>query len=635
MTGEAIGLEFLLNDGGDAEGLGDAGIETFRDKPFAAVARETSQNSRDARLDDKAPVVMTFDQISVPSHQFPSIESFRDAVSRCLAEATKLGNEKDIGFFKQATKVLAAPEIRTLRVADFNTKGVPGPCVKGKPFHTLAKADGVSIKPDINSGGSFGIGKSAASALSDIQTAFYSTFYSDEDGDHVLCMGKALLISHTGADGKERRRKGYWGKKKHFSPLDDPKDIPAWLLRNSQGTSIYSVCVRENRIDWRYEMAAALLINFFAAIQRQEMEFEIADGTIKINRNTIETLLNDPDVNNAVDQLKVRDAFDVARRLYACLVDEQAILKSIEVKGLGTVNLRMVLREKLGYTIGIVRNGMYITGNFKNFGEPFKRFPLHRDFALIIEPAGTIEGEWFKRLENPSHDDLSAERITDPSLRQQGQKYFEELAGRIRRYIREIAKSEPSASIELEELNDYFASEEAQTEDDLGTETSPKSLRPTPVKITPPKPKRRVAVPRGEDDDVPAIIPTPDPEPDPNPDPNPSPGPVNRKGRSAVPIDLERERNLLPDAANLKRRRLIFTSPVDGEVNLRVDASGLSTPDRLTVSSTKVGAIKNGEVIVSCKKGERLTIDVEFEVPYGGPIELTGIHMPEDEAHAE
>ncbi len=290
---ESIGLEFLLNDGGDAEGLGDAGIETFRDKPFAAVARETSQNSRDARLDDSAPVVMTFDQIGVASDQFPSIESFRDAVARCLVEAERLGNEKDIGFFKQAVNVLAASEIRIMRVADFNTKGVPGPCVKGKPFHTLAKADGVSIKPDINSGGSFGIGKSAASALSDIQTAFYSTLYSDDEGEHVLCMGKALLISHTGADGKERRRKGYWGKRNGFQPLDDPKDIPAWLLRSKQGTSIFSICVRENRIDWRYEMAAALLINFFAAIQRQEMEFEIAGGAIRINRNTIESLFND------------------------------------------------------------------------------------------------------------------------------------------------------------------------------------------------------------------------------------------------------------------------------------------------------------------------------------------------------
>lgn len=630
----SIGLEFLRNDGGDAEGLGDAGIETFRDKPFAAVAREASQNSRDARLDESAPVVMTFDQISVPAEEFPSIESFRDAIARCMVEAEKLGNEKDIGFFRHAKKVIGAAEIRIMRVADFNTKGVPGPCIKGKPFHTLAKADGVSIKPDINSGGSFGIGKSAASALSDIQTAFYSTRYTDDQGDHVLCMGKALLISHTGADGQERRRKGYWGKKQGFQPLDDPKDIPAWLLRDRQGTSIFSVCVRENRTDWRYEMAAALLINFFAAIQRQEMEFEIDDGSISINRNTIESLFADPAVTSAVDQLKARDAFDVARRLYACLVDEQAILKTIEVPGLGAVNLRMLMREKLGYTIGIIRNGMYITGNFRNFGEPFKRFPLHRDFALVIEPAGTGEGEWFKRLENPSHDDLSAERITDPDRRKEGQRLFEELARRIRQYIREMAKSEPGASIELEELNDYFASEDVQTEDDLGSVTSPRALRPTPVRVAPRKPRRRIATPHGEDDDGPAVEPRPDTEADPNSDPAPTPGLVDRKRRSAQPIDLQRERKLLPDAANLKRRRLIFTSPVEGNVNVSVEASGLSVPDRLQISTATVGRISNGDLVMPCRKGERITVDVEFHVPYGGPIELSAIFLLQDEVAA-
>ena len=56
-------------------------------------------------------------------------------------------------------------------------------------------------------------------------------------------------------------------------PLDSPCEIPEWLLRNEQGTSIFSICMRDNRTDWRYEMAAAILMNFFYAIERQEMEF--------------------------------------------------------------------------------------------------------------------------------------------------------------------------------------------------------------------------------------------------------------------------------------------------------------------------------------------------------------------------
>lgn len=628
---DTIGLEFLPNSAGEAEGLGDAGIETFRDKPFAAVARETGQNSRDARDNPAAPVKMTFDELVLKAEDLPSIEEYRSAAALCLAKAKNVGSEKDIGFFNQATKALAAPEVRVLRVADFNTKGVRGPCVEGRPFHTLAKADGMSVKEDVNSGGSFGIGKSAVSALSDIQTAFYSTRYTDAQGTHVLCMGKTLFISHTGADGQERRRKGYWGKKAGFMPLDEPGVIPGWLLREEQGTSIYSICVRENRIDWRYEMAAALLINFFAAIQRQEMEFEIDHGYLKINRNTIEAMFGDTKVIDAVDQLKARAAFETARVLHGCLVDDKTIVRTLDVKGLGQVHLRILLREKLGYTIGIIRNGMFITDNLANFGEPFKRFPLYREFALVIEPATATEGEWFKRLENPSHNDLSAERITDPAMRQQGQKSFEELAGSIRKTIKELAKSQPTSSMELEELNEFFASDETQAEDELGTETDPRSLKPTPVKVTPPKPRRKSKQPLGEEEDGPGPEPDPDPDRDPNPEPSPTPGPIKRRGRVAEPIDLQKERNLLPDPGNLKRRKLIFTSPIDGEVSVSVEASGLSTPERLAIDSAKTGSVKAGDVVLICKKGERVTIDVELETAYAGPIELNAFRIQNDE----
>src|SRR5262249_21003740 len=130
--------------------------------------------------------------------------------------------------------------------------------------------------------------------------------------------------------------------------------------------------------------------------------------------------------------------FEAAQTLHACLIDDRTITRTLSVRDLGEVLLRVLLRDGLGYTIGIVRNGMYITDNLANFNEPFKRFPLHRDFAVVIEPGGPQESEWFKRLENPRHDDLSAERITDPLLRQQGQRAFERLAKQIRLTIRDL-----------------------------------------------------------------------------------------------------------------------------------------------------------------------------------------------------
>lgn len=371
-----IGLEFLPNPGGEAEGLSDAGIETFRDKPFAAVARETGQNSRDARQDNNLPVKITFDVIIVKASEFPSIASFKGAAARCMAKAERVGNEKDVGFFAQAVKALSAERIRILRISDNNTKGVRGPCEEGRPFHTLAKTDGVSTKENVDAGGSFGIGKNAVFALSDIQTAFFSTQYLDDVGSNqVLCMGKTLFISHTGEGGEEKRRKGYWGITEGYMPLHNNNDIPSWLRRELQGTSIYSICMRANPTDWRYEMTAAILINFFGAIERSEMEFEIDNGVVKINRNTIQTLFTNSNVNTAVTELNARTRFEAAQTLHACLIDEKTTTRVLEVDGLGSVYLRMLLRDGLGYTIGIIRNGMYITDNLANFNEPFKTVP--------------------------------------------------------------------------------------------------------------------------------------------------------------------------------------------------------------------------------------------------------------------
>ena len=633
-----IRLEFLPNVGGEAEGLGGhGGIETFRENPFAAVARETGQNSRDARDNANKPVKLTFDIVTLESEKFPSIKQYREAAKLCLDKSSVANKEKEIGFFENALKTLNAKNIRILRISDFNTKGVRGPCEEGTPFHTLAKTDGVSEKQDRDSGGSFGIGKNATFALSDIQTVFISTLYTDEGGNsQVLCMGKTIFISHTGKNGEEKRGKGYWGNPEGYMPLDSPREIPKWLLRDKQqGTSIFSICMRDNRTDWRYEMAAAILINFFCAIERQEMEFEIDDGSIKINRGTLQALFSNNRVNKAVDELNARVAFETARTLHTCLIDEQRFTENLEIENLGTVRMYMLMRDGLGYTIGIIRNGMYITDNLSHFNEPFKRFPLHRDFAVIIEPAGKSEGEWFKRLENPSHNSLSAEGITDPELRASGRKAFEKLAKEIRSRIQALAKSQPSKTLELDELNDFFASDETRSEDDTGMETDPQSKEPTPVRPVKPRPPTPVSHEPPLPDDPPSPGPEPGPgpvpEPSPDPEPRPEPGPVPRPRRIVRPVKLISERALIPDRSNLSKRQIKFTSPVSADIVLYADATGLTASERLNPVNTSEGRIENSAVEVSCTAGQRISIDVVFDVPYSGPVEILAYRVEEQQ----
>lgn len=642
-----IGLQFLENTGGDSEGLSEPGIEFFKDRPFAAVARETGQNSRDARLDADKPVRITFDVLTIKAAEFPSIDEYRAAAALCLKKADRPRNEKEKGFFQHAVQVLSASEIKVLKIADYNTKGAAGPCVEGNPFHTLAKTEGSSTKEDISSGGSFGIGKNAVFALSDIHTAFFSTQYQDEKGsDLFLCMGKTLFISHKDKDGTERRRKGYWGKLKGYMPLDNPKEIPAWMLRETRGTSIFSICMRRNKTDWRYEMAAAIIMNFFCAIEQQEMEFEIDKGSIKINRNTLQGLLRDAKILDAVRQLNASAPFEAAKNLHACLIDEKTNVSELDVPELGKVRVRVLLRDGLNYTVGIIRNGMYITDSLSHFNEPFKRFPLYRDFAAIIEPVGKTEGEWFKRLEGPKHDDLSAERISDPALRDLGQRAFETLARQVRNRLKELARTEATSKIELNELNDFFASDQAREEDDSATETDPKALKPTPVKKSPPK-KKRAATAKSEDEDQPPIdgpgdLP-PSEEPgdvagpggghgdgegdgDPENDPKPKGTPRARS------IELQGERNLIPNTSVPQTRRFFFTAPANGKISLLVEATGLSRREHLSITSASAGVVSGSSVELVCKKGERVSVDVTFDTPYLGPVETSAFVTAIEEA---
>jgi hypothetical protein len=57
-------LKFLPNDADELEGLGDAGIETYKDNPYASIARECGQNSNDAAV--KRPVAVSYDLGSGP-----------------------------------------------------------------------------------------------------------------------------------------------------------------------------------------------------------------------------------------------------------------------------------------------------------------------------------------------------------------------------------------------------------------------------------------------------------------------------------------------------------------------------------------------------------------------------------------
>jgi len=618
-------LRFLTNEAGEKEGLGDAGIETFRDAPYASCAREAGQNSRDAATGLPAdPVRMSFNVLKLDPSNFPSHELLRDTISACSAEAEQ---DREKEFFSNASKVIGASSIPVLQIADHNTTGLIGPPDKdGTPFHSLVKASGVTAKDTADSGGSFGIGKNASFAVSDIQTVFYSTTYKEGDAEAFAAQGKVKLVSHTAPDGTKHRATGYWGDPDGFRAVTDAALVPDWMKRTETGTSIFCMGFRAAE-DWAERMTYSLVSNFFCAVHREEMVFEVDDGRININRNTLENLFTRQDIIDAAERTGHQADLTFAGQLYRCLVSESAEEQILTIPKLGQMRVRVLIEEGMPCRVGFIRNGMLITDNLRHFGHPLQQFRGSRDFVVVVEPKDKGAGVLLKKLENPAHDGFSAERLPDAAKRDEAAKAMRRLGKELRDIIKATTGVKHEGSVVLDELGRFF-SEAGKTDkpDDPNAEHDPERYTYDS--------KRRKSKSRKA----------------------PSPSGGERGGRSQTgtgsggkgggsgsgtgrgtggrgsagdrePVVLREVRNLIrSDSSGAAiSRELHFTPEVSGPIEVIVQATGVNAPESLNVTAADAGIPGSGVVTVDVKDGERCKVTVSFDEPYDGPIELIAV----------
>ena len=108
--------------------------------------------------------------INVDTASIPDVDELRASLEACKA-APKESDKSEI-FLNEALQLLGQPKIPVLQVADYNTTGVIGPCVNGKPYFALLKAPGQSVHPGDHSIGTFGIGKFAPFVVSGSARSF-------------------------------------------------------------------------------------------------------------------------------------------------------------------------------------------------------------------------------------------------------------------------------------------------------------------------------------------------------------------------------------------------------------------------------------------------------------------------------
>ncbi len=409
---EEIGWQFPPTNGGRVDGFNDPGIAHFNGAPLASLARETIQNSLDARLESSSdPVHVSFELIGMD----PEVIG-RDELSRAIDSSLKKVADDPVASsaLKTAAKSIKQNIIHCLRISDRNTTGL-----SGDHWRALVKMQGVSYKPEIEgAGGSHGIGKYAPFAVSTLRTVFYWTCFREGGEDRERFQGKSVLMSHNNTDGEETQGTGFYGFTRNCQELTLPRQIPMQfrVLREQnrpiQGTSLAIMGFRETD-DWRPRIAASAIGNFFFAIAKGQLTVIVEpDESVELPELEIDS----QSLDDWFQYLTEKAAFDATEDVDDTLQEARTFWDlsrgepTAEKQDVDLGHCRLWIRtaEGLSSKVAFVRRtGMLVTTQQSGL----IRFHGFRDFASLCvfeDPAGN---ELLRRMENPKHDRFEPGRL--------------------------------------------------------------------------------------------------------------------------------------------------------------------------------------------------------------------------------
>ena len=608
-------LRFPTNDTGETEGLSDAGIETFKENAYSSAARESAQNSRDAA--ELFPVRVTYDVILLKPSEIPDFDALKAAIKACIASNAALGDLKTDQFFARALQTLELEEIPALRISDFGTRGLLGPCVPGTPFHTLVKSSGVTNKSDPTSGGSYGIGKRAAFAISNLHTVFYSTLYPAEGAAKFLAQGKCTLTSHC-SDGRERRATGYWGSEGYL-PISTLEEAPTWLRRDEVGTTTISLGFDASD-GWQFRIAESLARNFVGAIDSQQLEFSVDEGAILLRKNNISVQLHSKELQDSAIQNNSLSELDLARQVHECLTSSKSDRLEKEFPAVGRMKLHVLVGDGRPQRVAILRNGMFVADNLSAFGEKFSNFPSYKEFVAVLEPADSTASSTLKRLENPAHNSLSSDRIVDLAERAKIKKEMELVGRWVRGEIRRLAYQPVKSAAPIDELNEFFG-EPGIAEDivDRSDETTPGRIVFRAKK--PPAEQSNPDYSLGDEEESDGGgAPGASEGTGRGPDGSGSGKGLGNGGSTGESVAFQ-ELRAMPDPTDIEYGRiLIFTPNSSGRAKISFIAKGMNNDS--VISDATLIDNSDAEGYVELTAGKRTSIRIRFDEPYSGPINI-------------
>lgn len=501
-----VGWKFPPTNGGKEDGWNDPGIALFTGAPLSSLARETIQNSLDARRVDTQPVEVVFEVLSLGADEVGGVE-LREAVVASAHAADELGDIGARQALVEARDMLGLSKFPCLRVSDRNTTGL-----LEKNWHALVKIQGLSQKEGrLGAGGSYGIGKYAPFAVSALRTVFYWTCYEENGVTVEKFQGKAVLMSHGDATNRTQGT-GFYGIKEACDAL--PGSAPPQIrILDVQGhplpgTSVLITGFNEER-NWQRRIASSVIENYFYAIDKGNLkvmvepdsnvagltEFEIDSGTLA---GWFERLEDKSASEKEEDGTALKRA-----KAYWKLVNGGIEPMEKQDHDLGHCKLFIRVGEGLHRGVALIRRtGMLVTDR----QDGLIRFSMHQEFAAMCifeDPSGN---ELLRRMENPQHDQFEPERLPEEE-REKGRNALARITKWIREEIRKQAgPRDTGKAVALSELNALLPDlnpdepfDDTATEGDAGTKergfTDKITLKLKPIR------RSAAALPQAEQDD--------------------------------------------------------------------------------------------------------------------------------------
>lgn len=424
--------EFAPTNGLPDQGINNPLIQPYVGDHYSYLAREIIQNSIDARDDESIPVKVEFNLSHLDGEKFPGRDDLIKVLKLCKKYDGNINDKTAQKFLEKALEVISGDQLPILRCSDYNTIGLEGgENEKDKSWHKLIKSRGASSKMG-GEGGSFGIGKGAPYATSDLRVIFYSNV--TKNGDHIF-QGLAELVSFE-LDDEVRAGSGSFGREK-YTAIRHKEAIPDEFLRNQTGLDVY-VAGFKNTSGWEDELIKSVLRNFWYAIYVGDLDVDV-NGVV-INRENLEFNLSK--YYQTEDLKGEKEPKGNPFHFYRSLIHGEKFKKKLDTAG--QVYFYFIEMEKHLNRIAMLRKP-HMTVYSRGY-----RFPAPYAGVFICE--GEQGNKVLRDMEPPAHDKWDPERVEDSS----DKKVLKEIHEWVRECLKSMQKVSPQGLIAIPELYKYL-----------------------------------------------------------------------------------------------------------------------------------------------------------------------------------